>query len=196
MVMAFLNKVLSVKKSLLFSFLILTIGSAALSYYKYESAPTQHNERMSIELTGLWYFVGHVYRGEIIPPFNEKLVLTFQFFEDGTNILKWYRIGENGFCERTANYQYDGHYLSQQVVSVNPNNAFECGQDTDMRVGTKSVSPFYPKDGKMYLELPLGEEILVYIWEKSKDDVEPTPTPTPTPDSTVLPFQLPQVLRN
>lgn len=195
--MAFLTKVLSVKQSLILVFIGCVFGVDARSYYKYEYSssgininsklrqqePSVHNPGSAPEeqpnINGLWRFVGHVYRGEIIPPFNEKLVLTFQFFEDGTDILKWYRIGENGFCERTASYQYDGYYLSQQVIAANPNNAFECGQDTDMRVGTKSISPFYQKNGKMYLELPLGEETLVYIWEKSSDNIVPTPTPMP-----------------
>jgi hypothetical protein len=170
----------------------------ANAYYRFDSssvseigsAQTSRSQDNSDEIPhiiGLWRFVGHVYRGEVIPPFNDKLVLTFQFFEDGTDILKWYRMGENGFCERTANFHYDGHNLTQQVIAVNPKNAFECGQDSDMRVGTKSVSPFYKKDDKMYLELPLGEETLVYIWAPSL-----TETPNPSPFPVATPTQVPE----
>jgi hypothetical protein len=170
---------------------------SAYSYYKFESNSSLTTQQQSQVLqateepevpniVGLWHFVGHVYRGEVIPPFNDKLVLTFQFFEDGTDILKWYRIGENGFCERTANYQYDGKILSQQVIATNPKNAFECGQDSDMRIGTKSVSSFYKKDTKMYLELPLGEETLIYIWEPALAGT-PVPTPIPSAEPTPIP---------
>lgn len=176
----------------------------ASGHYKFESssmpgATSEQTQSPSIEdsrevpnIIGVWRFVGHVYRGEVIPPFNDKLVLTFEFLEDGTNILKWYRLGENGFCERTANYQYDGKNLVQEVIAVNPKNSFECGQDSDMRIGTKSISSFYKNANNMYLELPLGEETLIYIWAPSlwpepepslipMPTFIPTPTPVPTP---------------
>jgi hypothetical protein len=149
-------------------------------------------------IIGVWRFVGHIYHGAVVPPFNDKLVLTFQFFEDGTDILKWYRLDEDGFCERTATYQYDGQNLSQEVIAVNPKNTFECSKDTDMRIGTKSISPFYKKDNKMYLVLPLGDDTLTYIWEPSAITTpvpEPTAIPTPMPVVIAMPTFLPMAIK-
>jgi hypothetical protein len=120
---------------------------------------------LSSQLWGRWQFTGYIYGGEFQPPPNPNLVLTFEFLEDGTNILKWYRKNEKGFCERKGKYSYDGEKLSEEIVWVNPDNSFECWRDPDMMLGRKQITPIKREENHLKMVLPLADETLLYIWE-------------------------------
>lgn len=117
------------------------------------------------EIIGKWKFIGHIYKGKMIPPMNEKLIIIFQFLPDKTDILKWYRIDEDGFCERKGQYQYDGQYITDEITWINPKNAYECAKDPDMMLGRKTTSVLKRMGERLYLELPLGDDVITYIWE-------------------------------
>lgn len=121
---------------------------------------------MSGALLGLWFFTSLIYRGEDLPLPNPALRIQYHFEETGFNTLRYHREGEEGFCERRALYEFSAERLVQQVVWVNPQNAIGCDQDMDMRLGYQSWTPAWIKDGKFHLAVQMGEENLIYVWEK------------------------------
>lgn len=124
----------------------------------------------SSQLWGHWKFIGYIYSGQFQNSPNPNLVLTFDFFEDGTDILKWYRTNETGFCERKGKYSYDGKKLTDQITWVNPRNSFECWKDPDMVVGKTQVTPLRREGEVLYLDLTLSDDVLIYVWKKEPSD--------------------------
>lgn len=157
-------------------FFITFLSIISIKHFLYAGGLTQSNSLPAHTLVslpnpeqailGTWKFVGHIYNGKIIPPMNDRLILTFQFFPDKTEILKWYRLGEDGFCERKAKYEYDGEHITEQITWLNPKNAYECAKDPDMMLGRKTTSILKRVGERLHLELPLGDDVLVYIWER------------------------------
>lgn len=115
-------------------------------------------------IVGLWFFMNLLYQGQEIPRPNPALQIEYQFSEDGTNSLRYHRDGEVGFCERRALYNFGGETLLQEVMWVNPRNASWCAQDPDMQLGRKTQSHVWFKEGRLYLDIPMGEEVISYIW--------------------------------
>lgn len=120
-------------------------------------------------LLGLWLFTSLIYQGQPMPPPNPDLRIYYQFEDTGINTLHYYREGEQGFCERRAVFEYANQNLMQQVVWVHPENAPWCGQDLDMQLGYQSWSPAILQDGKLHLSVQMGDENLIYVWEKQKN---------------------------
>jgi hypothetical protein len=118
-------------------------------------------------LIGIWMYSSLIYQGQPIPKPNPDLKMYYTFKSDQQNEIYYYRENENGFCRRTASYEVlDNTRLIQKVVEVDPDNADFCGQDPDMQLGTTTEVNFEIKNDKLYLELQLGEDTLVYVWEK------------------------------
>ncbi|MGZ3775761.1 MAG: hypothetical protein ACXVCY_14435 [Pseudobdellovibrionaceae bacterium] len=115
-------------------------------------------------LVGLWLFTNILYKGQVSPRPNPNLQMTLNFETSGTNTLNYYRTGEDGFCRRQASYEYDGINLVQHITSLDENNAYFCQGDPDMTLGKTSTNKAYLKEGKLYLELEMGDEVLTYIW--------------------------------
>ena len=115
-------------------------------------------------LVGIWLFTSVVYQGQEIPRPNPALKMYYEFSDTGTNTLRYYRDGEQGFCERRSAYEFSGNVLTQEVVWVHPGNASWCDQDVDMRVGTRTRSNAWLSQGRFFLEMSLGDEKIIYIW--------------------------------
>lgn len=124
---------------------------------------------ISSAILGLWLFTSLIYQGESMPLPNPALKIQYQFEDTGLNTLRYHREGEQGFCERRAIYEFVSGKLVQQVVWVNPQNAIWCDQDVDMRLGYQSWTEAWLKDGKLHLVIQMGEEDLIYVWEKQKE---------------------------
>lgn len=118
-------------------------------------------------LIGLWIFSGLIFQERDYPPPNPHFHLEYAFEETGRNRLKYWRDNEDGFCEREADYEWDGRLLTQKVTAVNPGNGRLCASDPDMILGTESRTKLEIKDGKLHLFLRLGEDMIVYVWEKA-----------------------------
>lgn len=119
------------------------------------------------EFEGVWRFTSYLYQEHVIPAPNPNLFMTFEFKSDGTNILYYKRSDEVGFCERTAEYSISEEgMLFQRVIQTNPDNASMCSSDSDMIEGKESFSHVYIKDENLYLEVPLAEEAMYFIWTK------------------------------
>ena len=130
------------------------------------SSPSRLMAASNHLLWGKWKFIGYIYEGIFQQPPNPNLVLTFEFFEDGTDILKWYRLNEPGFCERRGRYTFDGQQLTDQILWVNPKNAFECMRDPDMTPGRTQVTALRREANELHMDLPLAEQTLTYVWGK------------------------------
>lgn len=130
---------------------LLFIGAAS-------AAPTS-------ELIGKWQAIGYIYQETLIQPPDPQLTLTFQFFEDGTDILYWKNKNEDFFCERTGKWFVKDGILFDEIVSTNPANHWDCSADPDMEIGRKNESQFWVKDGFLNTVIPLGDENLVYVWK-------------------------------
>lgn len=120
-------------------------------------------------LLGLWLFTSILYHGEVQPRPNPHLIMTLNFISDTQNVLKYSRENEDGFCERIAEYSFDGRQLRQKVIATHPANAFYCSQDLDMIVGTQSLNQLEVVSENLLLHLDLGEEKLTYIWTRKKE---------------------------
>ncbi|QDK46723.1 hypothetical protein DOM22_16960 [Bdellovibrio sp. ZAP7] len=117
-------------------------------------------------LLGLWIFSSLIYQGQEVPRPNPALQIEYEFSSDGTNSLRYHRDGEPGFCERRALYQFSEETLMQEVVWINPSNADWCTQDSDMQLGRKTRSHIWFKNGRLFLDIEMGDEIISYIWER------------------------------
>jgi hypothetical protein len=91
--------------------------------------------------------------------------MIFQFDSDGTSRLRWSRLDERGFCERTAQYKTDGQILEQMIVWTSPENRPDCGKDPDMQIGRQTQTIYRVTGGRLETDFGLGDEILTYIWE-------------------------------
>lgn len=121
---------------------------------------------ISTSILGLWIFSSLIYQGHPLPLPNPALKISYQFDDIGVNTLHYYREGEKGFCERRAIYEFAGGKLMQQVIWVHPQNTAGCEQDMDMKLGYRSWTPAWLEGVKLHLEVQMGEEHLVYVWEK------------------------------
>ena len=117
-------------------------------------------------ILGTWLFLSLIYQGHSMPRPNPSLKITYTFQSDHTNLLHYHHDGEKGFCERRASYEFDGDHIAQKVTWVNPNNAIWCEKDTDMQMDNESWSQAWIENEKLHLVVPLGDEDLIYVWEK------------------------------
>lgn len=114
-------------------------------------------------LQGEWRLAGMIYRGNELPPMNPNLNLRWTFFANGSERLYWDRKGENGFCERFANYEIKNNQINEAVFAVNPMNSAECAQDPDMQVGRQTSNKIEIQKQQILLHLQMGDEELIYI---------------------------------
>jgi hypothetical protein len=150
----------------------LWLGLLLTSLHASACLPPASPETPRSPLIGKWQFYKVIYKGEERPPFNPSLILTFEFKDDGEDILRWERQGESGFCERKGRWNYADNFLEDEVVWVNPENNRDCGMDPDMRMGNKTRTRAELHKGDFHLYFPVNEEILVYVFKRT--DVEAT----------------------
>lgn len=144
--------------------LILFIGLLFFQTGLWAMPELEHDLRS--ELWGRWRYTGYIYQGQFQESPNPDLEMTFDFYQDGTDLLHWHRRGERGFCERRGRYQFDGEYLIDEVYWVNPLNRRDCSSDPDMRSGLRQITPARSEHDHLFVDLPLGDETVVYVWER------------------------------
>lgn len=120
-------------------------------------------------LFGRWLYVGFSYQGQIYPPLDSDLILHFEFTEDGLSHLEWSWTNSLMNCSRRAVYAHDKNIIDQWVVWSDPQNTSTCNKDPDMKVGSRSQTPYSLKDNSLYLELSLDGNPLFYILKKVAD---------------------------
>jgi hypothetical protein len=121
---------------------------------------------MFSQLIGLWMYSGLIFHGAPISKPSPELVIYFQFSSQTENSLFYFRQGQRGFCERTAQYTIKKNYLAQTVKSTNEENADVCSSDPDMQIGKFSMTRFEIVNDQLYLYLSLGDDELIYVWSK------------------------------
>lgn len=129
-------------------------------------SPSFAKSSLPDDLIGKWQAVGYFYQGSFIQPKDPRLTLTYEFFPDGKDILYWKNKDETSFCERRGSWLVQDGTLVDEVVWVNPQNGMDCSNDPDMQTGKISISPFWVEAEKLQVEIPLGSEVLIYVWEK------------------------------
>jgi hypothetical protein len=127
------------------------------------------------DLIGKWQAIGYFYQGTFIEPAEARMILTFEFFQNGTNILFWQIKGEKSFCERKGKWLVQDEMLVDEVYWVNPENGMDCGGDPDMQVGKINVSHFWVEKGQLFVEIPLASEYLIYVWNPVTASTVTTP---------------------
>lgn len=121
-------------------------------------------------LFGRWLYVGFSYEGQTYPPLDPDLVLHFEFTPDGLSHLEWsWKNSLISTCSRRAVYAHDKNTIDQWVVWSNPQNASECNKDPDMKIGSRSQTPYSIRGNSLYLELSLDSKPLFYILKKVAD---------------------------
>ena len=142
---------------------------------------------LSSVLIGTWVFTNLIQESptHIAPP-SEGLVMTLEFKEDGTNVLHYYKKGDNTFCKRTAQFEYKDGLLNQKVLDVDPQNAPFCIEDPDMQSEKETLTPLELQENLMLMTLTLGEDKLIYEWKPCDDN-----TPGKTCEEVALPSQPP-----
>lgn len=119
------------------------------------------------DIVGNWRFDRIILDGEERPPFNPDLIIEFNFREDGSDTLLWYRNNEKGFCERDGRYAFDGEFLKDKVTWVNPQNRLDCARDPDMQLGRETSTPAVMKNGELYMTFEVDDQTLTYIWTRT-----------------------------
>jgi hypothetical protein len=122
-------------------------------------------------LIGIWMYTSLIFQGQPMPKPNPDLHMYFTFESAGQNEIFYYRTGENGYCKRRAEYRIEGQQIYQKITWVDPQNADFCSQDSDMRMGGESSVKFELVEDKFYLHLPLGEDVLTYVWERKSPEI-------------------------
>lgn len=112
-----------------------------------------------------WIFTHILYRGQLMPAPNPDLVMTFNFQDLDVNELMYFRKNEPGFCRRLAQYQiFNSNTLFQKVIYTDPLNSSNCSTDVDMLFGYESYSSINFINNQLYIEFPLGDEFIYFIW--------------------------------
>lgn len=119
-------------------------------------------------LLGIWLYTSLINQGHPVPRPDPSLVMYFNFLNDHSNEIIYYRTGEQGFCRRLAEYHVEINEIVQTVISSDENNADFCGQDTDMQVGSYSRVKYEIEGPILRLYLPMGEDEIVYVWQRSE----------------------------
>ncbi len=122
------------------------------------------------QLVGTWQYYKILYKGQMMAPLDPDLIMTYQFDDSDLNTIKYQRLNQEGFCERTAQWSMDplNEQLHQTVVAVNPGNRGDCQKDPDMQLDHESWTPIKVVNNELYLSMPLADEELVLIWKKIK----------------------------
>lgn len=116
------------------------------------------------DLIGQWQAIGYFYQGTFIEPTEARLLLTFEFLSNGTDILFWKNKDEKSFCERKGTWLVRDQTLIDEVVWTHPENGMDCSGDPDMQIGKINISYFWVENGQLFVEIPLANEVLVYVW--------------------------------
>ena len=119
-------------------------------------------------LHGIWSYDGYVYQNIRYPNPNPTLHVEFDFFSKELISLKWYRDGENSFCQRIATYDLKKQILQQNIIWVNPRNTIECASDPDMQLNKKTFNKLVQFKNEMHLYLELNGSDFIYILKKGK----------------------------
>jgi hypothetical protein len=123
------------------------------------------------ELQGTWKYNYYKYQDSVQPLPNPDLDLRFSFNADGTVFLKWFYKGQDGFCERKANYQIQsGGVLYQKVTWLNPNNHTSCVKDVDMQMGKETFNYFDVVKGQLSLQMELGGDPFYLIFDSENEN--------------------------
>ena len=118
----------------------------------------------STDLIGRWQAIGYFYKQQFIQPPDPQLTLTFEFLEDGTDILFWQRKDEKSFCQRKGEWTVKNEILYDEIVWINPENGMSCSGDPDMEIGRINESHFWREGDQLFVEIPLADEYLIYVW--------------------------------
>lgn len=147
-------------QSILFIFILLGVSETFVK----TSAPEA--------LIGKWKAIGYFYQNEFIQPPDPQLTLTFEFLEDGTDILFWQMKGNKSFCERKGKWSVKDETLYDEIIWINPENGMDCSGDPDMELGRINESHFWRHDGQLFVEIPLADEFLIYVWSLETGKLE------------------------
>ncbi len=123
-------------------------------------------------LEGMWKLSSIIYRQQPMPLPNPDLNLYFKFYGNGDSWLRWSRKNEEGFCERKAEYIENGRLLYQKTIWLNPRNALSCGNDPEMRPSSETYTEFSIIQKKLYLNLDLSDEKIIYVFSFLPEESE------------------------
>lgn len=119
------------------------------------------------DLLGTWLFYKYFYQGKVVPAPNPELFMYLTFNADGTDRLFYHRLNENGGCDRTAKYSWDGQQIFQKTIYVSEKNLIDCTKDPDMQPGREATNRMYILNDELYLEMPLSDDIITFIWKRT-----------------------------
>ena len=119
------------------------------------------------EIVGRWLFYKKVYDGVEFPEGpGATLRMEFEFLPNGESLLSWRRQGEKGYCARKGRYHTEGGHLVEEVIWVDPQNAYGCADDPDMQLGRRTRTEYFFSGADLGIRFYLGEEPLDLIWKK------------------------------
>lgn len=118
-------------------------------------------------IIGSWQYDGFFYEGTRYPNPNPDLILTFSFLGNGISHLYWHRLGEEGFCERRADYRVEDNLLFQSVTWINPKNHRDCAKDPDMQPGDETETRFRLSESELHFFFDLNGKEFIYILKRT-----------------------------
>lgn len=126
------------------------------------------SQQPSVTLCGTWQFYAYIYQGQQIAAPNASLYEVLEFQSNQVVRLYYKHDDEDGFCERKAHYQFDNETFQQKIFWVNPGNQSSCSQDPDMQDQRETVNKAVLKDNVFYLDMPLGDGTITYLWKQTE----------------------------
>lgn len=116
---------------------------------------------------GLWQAVGYFYNDDFVPALDTSFVISYEFFDNGENIMMWERKNTSHLCRRKGKWEVtEKNWISDEVVWLDPKNSMDCGSDTDMQIGKKTFTEFVRCENYLFTKYPFVNEYLIYAWEK------------------------------
>jgi hypothetical protein len=123
-------------------------------------------------LVGMWKLTSIIYRSQPMPLPNPDLKLYFMFFSNGDSWLRWFRVDEQGFCERRAQYLVFEDWLYQKTIWLNPHNATSCSNDPEMRMSSETYTEFKIDKNNLFMSLDLSDEKIIYVFTLLPEESE------------------------
>jgi hypothetical protein len=118
---------------------------------------------------GRWRFYKKIFQENEMPePPGATLRMFFEYSANGESHLFWWHEGDTDHCSRRGRYHIESGHIVEEVIWVDPENTFACGQDPDMQLGRKTRTPYYFHGKDLALRFHLGDEPLDLIWRKER----------------------------
>jgi hypothetical protein len=118
-----------------------------------------------LDIVGQWEHSHYLYRGSRLPKRDPNSRMQLNYEASGSGSSYWYLAESDQYCEKAFSYHVEGNSVHEIVLSVSDQNSIDCVNHPEMQVGAELVYKIGREQNELYLDVPLGDESLVYVFE-------------------------------